>query len=133
MLSLTVAKDAAAACSNLDYKKTYEEAIKQCRAFTKLASTDIKEYEHHNYVQRILSDKHYKEEWYDQQGWCIPEFDTPELRRLKEQYDRGDVSDVIYKKLYNKKVKGKGLTVFDGPEFQHAKDMKKEQSKNGVS
>ena len=129
MLSLKSAKEAAAACSNLDYKKTYEEAIKQCRAFTKLASTDIKEYEHHNYVQRILSDKHYKEEWYDQQGWCIPEFDTPELRRLKEQYDRGDVSDVVYKKNYNKKVKGRGLTVFDGPEFQHAKEMKKEQSK----
>ena len=129
MFAMKAAAEASANISNLDYKKSYEQAIKTCRAFTKLGCHDIKEYEHHNYVQKLLSDKHYKEEWYDQQGWCIPEFDTPDYRRLREQYERGDVSDVIYKKKFNKNVKGRGLTVFDGPDFQHAKAMKTEQSK----
>ena len=57
------AAEASANISNLDYKKSYEQAIKTCRAFTKLGCHDIKEYEHHNYVQKLLSDKHYKEEW----------------------------------------------------------------------
>jgi len=126
---MKAAKESGSLVSDISYKKSYEDAIKQCRAFTKLSTNDTFMYQHHNYVRDLLSDKKYKEEWYDQQGWCIPEFDTPEYRRLKENYERGDISDKIYKKHFNKYIVGKGITDFTGPAFQHAKAMKTEQSK----
>ena len=123
------AKEAGSLTSDITYKKSYEQAIKQCRAFSKLSTNDLFEYERHRYIHDTMSDRKYKEEYYDQLGWCIPEFDTPEARRIKENYERGDTSDKLYKKDYNKNILGKGLTDFTGPQFQHAKAMKDEQSK----
>ena len=127
--SLKAAKESGSLVSDITYKKSYEEAIKQCRAFTKLSTQDAYEYQHHNYVKDMLSERKYRAEWFEQQGWCIPEFDTPEARRLKENYERGDTSDKIYKRLYRKNILGKGISDFTGPQFQHAKAMKSEQSK----